>query len=175
MLRRNFIVGNSAVLTACASDDIAPTPVDVKPVKPKKPEKTEKTEKPAEGAHEGDHSHHHGHDGHVQPDHGLLDAASECVQKGQLCIQHCLVLLGQGDTSMVECAQAVSDMLAVTQAIAALAAASSRHLKAQVAVGKEVCERCKAACDVHAGKHPTCRDCAEACGAALTAYARALG
>ena len=175
MLRRSFIAGNSALVTACASDDIAPSPVNVRPVAPKKPEKPEKPAKPAEGGAVADHSHHHGHDGHISPDHAVLDAASECVQKGQLCVAHCLVLLGQGDTTMVECAQAVSDMLAINQAVAALAAAASRHLKAQLAVAREVCERCKVACDAHADKHATCRDCAEACGKALAAYARAAG
>lgn len=172
MLRRNFIAGNTALVTACASDDIAPIPVKIRPVEPKKP-----APKPAPAtvvaapAHDG----HDGHDDHLSPAHAVLSASGACARTGQLCLAHCLVVLGQGDTTIAECAQAVSDMLAVNRAVAELAAAGSRHLKAQLAVAIEVNERCKVACDTHADKHPTCRDCAEACGDALLAYTKHTG
>ncbi|MBK8259843.1 MAG: four-helix bundle copper-binding protein [Nannocystis sp.] len=167
MLRRNFIAGNTALVTACASDDIAPPSVKVRPVEPKK---RPPPAKPAPTAAEASE-----HEGHPTPAHPVLEASSACARAGQLCLAHCLVVLGQGDTTIAECAQAVSDMLAVHQAVAALAAAGSRHLKAQLAVADEVTERCKAACDTHADKHPTCRDCAKACGDALLTFARHTG
>jgi Cys-rich four helix bundle protein (predicted Tat secretion target) len=174
MLRRNFIAGNTALVTACASDDIAPPSVKVRPVEPKK--RPPPAEPPPAAAAPGEHDGHgHGHDGHPTPAHPVLEASSACTRAGQLCLAHCLVVLGQGDTTIAECAQAVSDMLAVHQAVAALAAAGSRHLKAQLAVADEVTERCKAACDTHADKHPTCRDCAKACGDALLTFARHTG
>ena len=181
MRRRDFIVGNSALLTACTNDDIAaPRPI-VKPVEPKPRPKPKPAAKKApeaakdEHAGHGEHGEHGEHAGHVAADKGLLTAVRICVEKGQLCQAHCHVLLGQGDTSMVECTKAVTDMIAVTQALSALVAAASPSLRAQAGVAREVCSRCQEACEVHAAKHPTCRDCAAACGDALASYSRLLG
>lgn len=170
LMRRDFIVGNTAVLTACTNDDIAPTRVEVKPVPVSRP-KPKPAEKPAEPA--DDPHAHHGH--HAAADDGLVDAASGCVKAGRRCLAHCISLLGGGDTSMAACARAVADMIAVTEAALALAAASSTHTRAQAAVARDVCSACQEACQVHAAAHPTCRACAEACGAALAAYSKVLG
>jgi Cys-rich four helix bundle protein (predicted Tat secretion target) len=177
MRRRDFIVGNSALLTACNSDDIAAPRRVVKPVEPKprpKPTPAEEDPPKAKEDHAG-HGDHANHAGHVAADEDLLAAARICIEKGQLCQAHCHVLLGQGDTSMVECTKAVTDMIAVTQALSALAAAASPSLRAQAGVAREVCSRCQEACEVHAAKHPTCRNCAAACGDALASYTRLLG
>ncbi len=55
-----------------------------------------------------DHEHHH-HD--MSANSGLITAAADCIQKGQVCINHCLYLLGQGDKDMAACAKSVSQML----------------------------------------------------------------
>lgn len=47
---------------------------------------------------------------------GLAKAAAECVRIGEECLQHCLVLLGQGDTSLADCSKTVQQMLAVCRA-----------------------------------------------------------
>src|SRR5689334_78781 len=39
----------------------------------------------------------HHHEGGPQP---LVDAAADCLRKGEVCQQHCFTLLGSGDTSM---------------------------------------------------------------------------
>lgn len=167
MQRREFVLGSPAVLatTACASPaEERPAPSAVKPAA------APPTPAPAPAHH--DHAHHADPDAHAS--HAVLDAASDCVQMGQICVQHCLVLLGQGDTTMAPCARAATDMLAITQAVLALAAGSSQHLKAQAQVAVAAAERCEAECRKHADKHPTCKDCAESCAKALAAY-RALG
>lgn len=176
MRRRDFIVGNSALLTACNNDDIAAPRRVVKPVEPKPPPRPTPPKKVPEAKedHAG-HGDHADHAGHAAADEDLLAAARICIEKGQLCQAHCHVLLGQGDTSMIECTKAVTDMIAVTQALSALAAAASPSLRAQAGVAREVCSRCQEACEVHAAKHPTCRNCAAACGDALASYTRLLG
>jgi Cys-rich four helix bundle protein (predicted Tat secretion target) len=173
MLRRDFIAGQTALLTtastACTNDDIAPLPVDVKPAKPAKP-KPEKTAPPP--APEPDpHAGHHGDHGDV----AALEAAGACVSAGQVCLQHCIALLAGGDASMGDCARATADMLAISEATQALAAAGSPQLKALAAVALAATTRCAEACDKHAAKHPACKACGERCAAAATEYRRIVG
>ncbi|MEZ4382643.1 MAG: Csp1 family four helix bundle copper storage protein [Nannocystaceae bacterium] len=172
MRRREFIVGNSAVLTACTNDDIAAPRIVVEPVKPKPKPKPKPKVEPEAAA-----DAHAGHAGHAldASASAVVDVALACVDKGRRCQAHCHALLGQGDTSMLECTKAVTDMIAVADALAALAAAQSPSFKAQAGVAREVCGRCQEACQVHADTHATCRACAEACGAALAAFQTLLG
>jgi Cys-rich four helix bundle protein (predicted Tat secretion target) len=101
-----------------------------------------------------------------------MRAASACITAGQLCLQHCLGLLGVGDVGLADCARAVSDMVAVSQATQALAAAGSPELKAQAGVAVAVLTRCEACCRKHAAHHDACRDCANRCAVALKEYRR---
>lgn len=174
MQRREFLAGTPAVLaTACTNDDIAPTPSDVRPAKKKEPKPEPRSEAKAEVG--VDHSHHHSADGDSHADLATMEAAAKCASMGQICLQHCLVLLAAGDTAMAPCAQATNDMLAVSQATAALAASGSPQLKAQAGVAIEAATRCEVECRKHADKHPTCRDCADSCKAAVAAYRTLVG
>ncbi len=76
-------------------------------------------------AHAAEHDHHHHHDGasRFQP---LIAATGDCVAKGEACLAHCLVLLGDGDKAMAECAKAVNQMLAVCGALQKLAAQGAK-------------------------------------------------
>src|SRR5690606_30047060 len=65
---------------------------------------------------------HAGHAGHHASDDTTLAVAAECLKTGEVCMQHCFMLLGQGDTSMAACARSAYEMLAVTRALLALAA-----------------------------------------------------
>jgi Cys-rich four helix bundle protein (predicted Tat secretion target) len=89
--------------------------------------------------------------------------AQGCVDAGTACLQHCLILLGKGDTSLAECAQAVNEMLAVCKAIGPLAAADSKHLKSAARLCLDVCTDCEKACRPHIDHHAVCKACAEAC------------
>jgi Cys-rich four helix bundle protein (predicted Tat secretion target) len=95
----------------------------------------------------------------------LAGAASDCLQKGQVCLDHCLQLLGSGDTSMVGCARAVTEMQAICQAVQQLANSGSKHLGRIAAVAKTACLDCAAECRKHADKHAPCKDCMESCEA----------
>ena len=92
----------------------------------------------------------------------LVDTASDCVSKGQVCLSHCHEMLATGDKSLGACAKSVSELLAVCGALVALAAQGAPSLPKLAAVAFDVCTRCEAECLKHA-QHPPCKDCADAC------------
>ncbi len=92
----------------------------------------------------------------------LIAATSQCVNAGDACVNHCLMLLGQGDTTLAACARTVRDTIAACTALRELAAANSPHVAALAKVVAGVCRDCKAECDKHE-KHQVCRECGEAC------------
>ncbi len=106
-----------------------------------------------------DHSHMHG-----TPLQGLLAATSDCVVKGQACLAHCLVLLGDGDKVMAECAKTVNQTLAMCSALQALAAQQSKLVPAMAKLTREACEICEKECRKHE-KHAECKACADSCAA----------
>ncbi|MFN8644210.1 MAG: Csp1 family four helix bundle copper storage protein [Candidatus Binatia bacterium] len=93
----------------------------------------------------------------------LADAASGCVRAGEACLQHCLELLAKGDTSIADCAKAVTQMLAVCRAVGPIADARSRHLAAMAQLCQAVCGDCAEACRKHAEHHTVCKACLDAC------------
>lgn len=92
----------------------------------------------------------------------LLSATADCVVKAQLCVQHCLVLLGQGDQEMAACAQSASQVIAACGAMQQLAAADSRHLPQMAKLAMDLCKECEDECR-KMDKHPECKACGEAC------------
>ena len=109
-----------------------------------------------------DHEHHH-HD--MSANAGLIASVSDCIQKGQVCINHCLYLLGQGDKDMATCAKSVSQMLAICGSLQALANQESSYLPKLAAIARDVCEACEDECKKHADKHEACKACGESCAA----------
>ncbi len=92
----------------------------------------------------------------------LVDAAADCLKRGEACQQHCLQMLTSGDTSMGACGMAVRDMLASVRALLTLAAAGSSHTKLVAAACATICKDCETECR----KHPTmsvCKECGDAC------------
>jgi Cys-rich four helix bundle protein (predicted Tat secretion target) len=102
----------------------------------------------------------HHHDAGPMP---LVDAAADCMKKGEVCEQHCFTLLGSGDTTMAGCAMSVRDMLASVRGLFTVASAGSKHVKTLARACAEICKDCEAECRKHADKHAPCKDCAEAC------------
>ena len=47
----------------------------------------------------------------------LIDAASDCVLKANICLQHCIVAMGEGDKDLVACAKSSSQVAAVCAAL----------------------------------------------------------
>ncbi|MCY1055794.1 Csp1 family four helix bundle copper storage protein [Nannocystis sp. SCPEA4] len=175
MQRREFVLGSPAVLatTACSgSTDELPPPPAKSPGKATTPPAAPAKAPPSTTAVADPHA---GHAGHHASDDTTLGVAAECLKTGEVCMQHCFMLLGQGDTSMAACARSAYEMLAVTRALLALAAGPSEQLVAQARVALAAGERCEAECRKHEGKHAACKACAESCKAAITRYRALVG
>lgn len=107
-------------------------------------------------------------------DEALLNAALECVKRGELCSAHCVMLLGQGDKTLAECQRRVRETVAVCGALASLAAQGSAVTGKLAAVALEVCRSCEQECRKHEKQHAICKDCAEACVACARECKRAM-
>ncbi len=107
------------------------------------------------------HEHHHAAS---TVNTALITAASDCVVKAQICLQHCLTLLGQGDKSMAACAKSASQVEAICGALQKLAAAESKNLPQLAKLAMDVCKDCEDECK-KTDKHPECKACGEACAA----------
>lgn len=106
---------------------------------------------------------------HVNENNTLIDTAHDCIKTGQLCLDHCIDLFKQGDNSVADCADKVTEMLAMCTALSQMAAYQSSHLKELVKVCIDVCKDCKKACEKHADKHMACEACAESCEECISA------
>jgi Cys-rich four helix bundle protein (predicted Tat secretion target) len=124
------------------------------------------------------HSGHDTHNMHEGPaadpalseqEMAAVHALMHCDMAGQACLTHCLALMAQGDASVAECARNVRDTLAVCEATRTLLQSRSSLAAAQLAVCRDACTACRAACQPHIGHHEQCRACAEACTNAIAA------
>jgi Cys-rich four helix bundle protein (predicted Tat secretion target) len=97
----------------------------------------------------------------------VIDTASDCIAKGEVCVAHCLEMLKAGDTSLVDCMKSVSIMMPMCAALMRLAALDATRLKELAAVCKDVCSDCEAECKKHADKHAVCKACMESCTACI--------
>jgi Cys-rich four helix bundle protein (predicted Tat secretion target) len=102
------------------------------------------------------------HDHQSKLNEKLIFAASDCVLKANICLQHCIVLLGQGDKEMAACAKSSSQVASVCTALQQLASAESSHLPQMAKVAMEICKECEEECK-KTEKHPECKACKEAC------------
>ena len=105
--------------------------------------------------------HHHA----AMANAGLTTAAVDCIQKGQVCLSHCLQLLGQGDKEMAACAKSVNQMLALCGALQSLANQESAYLPQLAKIAMDACNQCEDECKKHADKHEACKACGESCNA----------
>ena len=104
----------------------------------------------------------HDHSKHTAQLPDLLDAANNCLDKGQRCIAHCLVSWKEGDLELADCAAKVHEMQAICAAFSYLLAANSGYTKAYAGVCEQVCKDCEEECLKHK-EHIECKACAEAC------------
>jgi len=109
---------------------------------------------------------HHGDAPRHQP---VIDAALACVNRGDVCLDHCITLLGEGDTSLKVCARTVSAMLPMCAALARYAALDAPRLKELARLCIDVCSDCETECRKHQDHHAACRACAESCANCITA------
>lgn len=107
-----------------------------------------------------DAHHHHGTSAKTEV---LVDALNECIAKGEACLAHCLMLLGDGDKSVAGCAKSVNEVTAICESLRKLANQGSRHATTIARVAMTACEDCEKECRKHETKHQECRACAKAC------------
>lgn len=108
--------------------------------------------------------HHHGSDGKVS---ALTTSAADCLSKGETCLAHCHILMGEGDKAMAGCAKSVNQMLAICAALHKVSAQGGSQLKAMARVAANTCEECEKECRKHEKKHPECKACADSCADCL--------
>lgn len=107
---------------------------------------------------------HVGHGRHA----ALVASVKACVAKGEACIKHCIALLNQGDTSLVDCLKTVTAMIPICRALERYAVIDAKHLRELAQLCITVNEECEAECRKHADHHASCRECADACTACIT-------
>jgi Cys-rich four helix bundle protein (predicted Tat secretion target) len=108
-----------------------------------------------------------GHGTAASPRQALIDAAHHCVNKGEVCLDHCIGLLSKGDTSLKDCIRTVSAMLPMCQTLSRLAALDAKRLREFAKVCADVCADCEAECKKHAEHHAVCKACQESCAACI--------
>lgn len=118
----------------------------------------------AQAAEHGHMAHEHHHDA-ASGNAALAAAASDCLQKGEVCLSHCLDLLGQGDKDMADCAKSVNQMLALCGALQQLANQRSKQLPKLASIAMDACKQCEDICKKHADEHESCKACGESCAA----------
>ena len=104
----------------------------------------------------------HDHSKHSAQLPDVLDAANNCLDKGQRCIAHCLVSFQEGDVELAKCASKVHEMQAICNAFSYLLAANSDYIKEYAAVCTKACKDCEKECMKHK-EHIECKACGEAC------------
>ncbi len=123
------------------------------------------------GHDQHDHGSHDSHDHHEHAASAKLDAlmqaAGDCAQKGELCLAHCLVLLGNGEREMAACAKSVNQTIAICRALETLAGQGSPYADKLAVMAIDVCKECEDECRKHEKKHAECKACADACAACL--------
>ena len=104
----------------------------------------------------------HDHSKHSAQLPDVLDAANNCLDKGQRCIAHCLVSFQEGDVELAKCASKVHEMQAICSAFSYLLAANSDYIKEYAGVCTKACKDCEEECMKHK-EHIECKACGEAC------------
>tara|TARA_R110002096_G_scaffold21169_10_gene69130 strand:+ start:594 stop:1061 length:468 start_codon:yes stop_codon:yes gene_type:complete len=109
-------------------------------------------------------SHHHHGD---MLNNDLIDAALDCIKKGEACSNHCIALIKQGDHSLADCLDSVGETLAMCAALSKMASSQSDYLGDLAKVCIDVCRDCEKECEVHADKHAECKACMESCAVCI--------
>lgn len=107
----------------------------------------------------------HDHSKHAARHGDLLEAVTDCLDKGQRCIAHCLVSFREGDLALADCASRVHEMQAICAAFSHLLASNSDYVRDCQRLCQTVCTDCARECR----EHRECRACAEACEATVEA------
>lgn len=108
-----------------------------------------------------EHEHEHKHAA-ASPYDKLIAAATDCTTKATLCMQHCIVLMGKGETDLAACARSASQAAAICTALQQLASSNAKQLPQLAKVAMDICKECEEECK-KTERHPECKACKEAC------------
>ena len=122
----------------------------------------------------GTHEHKHEHGGASKRNNALIKSSQDCVATGQVCVHHCLVMMGDGDKSLAACAISVSDLVAACSTLQHLAATESKHTVEMAKVVMTMCKECEDECKKQ-DKHEECKACGEACAACYKECKKLVG
>lgn len=114
-----------------------------------------------------DQSHQHDHVHSAKGHGGVIAASADCLKTGEVCLAHCIQLLGKGDTELAACAASVNEMMPICDALLRLVSQGSRYLPALAKVAADTCASCEKECRKHEKKHAECKACADACATCL--------
>lgn len=107
-------------------------------------------------------SHEHLHHNHTLHNDAITGALSDCIQKGQVCLNHCLDLLEQGNKELAQCAKTVNQVLAVCSALQQLVNQESKLSSKLALIAEEACSICEKECLKHK-EHEACKACGDSC------------
>ncbi|MBE7412405.1 MAG: four-helix bundle copper-binding protein [Leptospiraceae bacterium] len=110
------------------------------------------------------HDPKHDHSKHIK--YGMLiTKIMDCIKTGNICKDHCLMSLADGDKTMLGCAKSVNEMLSSCEALFQLAVTNSEFTPKMATLCMEICLKCEKECQKHASKHKVCADCGASCKA----------
>jgi Cys-rich four helix bundle protein (predicted Tat secretion target) len=113
-------------------------------------------------AQEPDHKH-----GAAKKYAGVVATSADCVQTGEACLTHLLVMLSKGEKELAVCAQKVNELITVTTAMQKLAGQDSGYTARFAKLTAEVCADSEKECRKHEKKHAECKACADSCAACI--------
>lgn len=93
----------------------------------------------------------------------LITATEDCISSGNICLDHCIALVADDDTSIAACLKTTRAMLPALEALLSLASSSNANLPAMAKVCLALCEDCRVECEKHAHHHAQCKACMESC------------
>ena len=112
------------------------------------------------------------HHTHTTTNQSLVTAASNCVSTGEICMNHCHEVALKGDTSLVQCARSVNELIAACAALQALTAQNSSFVPRYAKLTADVCKSSEAECRKFEKNHVECKTCADACVACIAECAK---
>lgn len=107
---------------------------------------------------------HMAHDHKSRRNEKLIEVASDCVLKANICVQHCIVMMGQGEKDLAACAASSDQLIAMCMALQHFASAESKFLPQMAKLAMDICKDCENECK-KTERHPECKACGEACAA----------
>ncbi|HEX5355591.1 MAG TPA: Csp1 family four helix bundle copper storage protein [Aquabacterium sp.] len=100
---------------------------------------------------------------------GLIAPFQACTAAAAACIDHCQVLLSQGDKAMAACLRSALDCDVTCNAVLKAATLNSDFTPALARTAVDAMEACVKACKPHVDHHVECKNCHDACLAAIEA------